>query len=133
LAGSNDAINTKLYDNLSYNFIRDIEPIAALTRSPNVMVVNPSVPAMTVPEFIAYSKANPGKINMASVGTGTVPHVAGELFNIMAGLNMVHVPYRVAPAAFNDLLGRPVPVYVPSLLGVAPQITTRNAPTPGAA
>jgi tripartite-type tricarboxylate transporter receptor subunit TctC len=109
LAGSNDAINTKLYDNLSYNFIRDIEPIAALTRSPNVMVVNPSVPATTVPEFIAYSKANPGKINMASVGTGTVPHVAGELFNIMAGVNLVHVPYR-GPAALNDLIGGQVQV-----------------------
>jgi tripartite-type tricarboxylate transporter receptor subunit TctC len=117
LAGSNDAINTKLYDKLSYNFIRDIEPIAALTRSPNVMVVNPSVPATTVPEFIAYAKANPGKINMASVGIGTVPHVAGELFNIMAGVNLVHVPYRGAPAAFSDLIGGQVQVYFPPIDG----------------
>jgi tripartite-type tricarboxylate transporter receptor subunit TctC len=115
LAGSNDAINTKLYDKLSYNFIRDIEPVAALTRSPNVMVVNPSVPATTVPEFIAYAKANPGKINMASVGTGTVPHVAGELFNIMAGVNLVHVPYRGAPAAFSDLISGQVQVIFPPI------------------
>ena len=114
LAGSNDAINTKLYDNLSYNFIRDIEPIAALIRVPNVMVVNLSVPAATVPEFIAYAKANPGKINMASVGTGTVPHVAGELFNIMAGVNLVHVPYR-GPAALNDLIGGQVQVMFPPI------------------
>jgi len=114
LAGSNDAINTKLYDNLSYNFIRDIEPIAALIRVPNVMVVNPSVPAATVPEFIAYAEANPGKINMASVGTGTVPHVAGELFNIMAGVNLVHVPYR-GPAALNDLIGGQVQVMFPPI------------------
>jgi tripartite-type tricarboxylate transporter receptor subunit TctC len=113
LAGSNDAINTRLYDKLSYNFIRDIEPVAALTLSPNVMVVNPSVPAKTVPEFIAYAKANPGKTNMASVGTGTVPHVAGELFNIMAGVNMVHVPYRGAPAAFGDLISGRVQVIFP--------------------
>lgn len=115
LAGSNDAINTKLYDKLSYNFIRDIEPIAALTRSPNVMVVNPFVPATTVPEFIAYAKANPGKINMASVGIGTVPHVAGELFNIMAGVNLIHVPYRGAPAAFSDLIGGQVQVIFPPM------------------
>jgi tripartite-type tricarboxylate transporter receptor subunit TctC len=115
LAGSNDAINTKLYDKLSYNFIRDIEPIAALTRSPNVMVVNPSVPATTVPEFIAYAKANPGKINMASVGIGTVPHVAGELFNIMAGVNLVHVPYRGAPPAFSDLISGQVQVIFPPM------------------
>jgi tripartite-type tricarboxylate transporter receptor subunit TctC len=117
LAGSNDAINTKLYEKLSYNFIRDIEPIAALTRSPNVMVVNPSVPAKTVPEFIAHAKANPGKINMASVGIGTVPHVAGELFNIMAGVNLVHVPYRGAPAAFSDLIGGQVQVNFPPIDG----------------
>ena len=114
LAGSNDAINTRLYDHLSYNFIRDIEPIAALTRAPNVMVVNPSVPATTVPGFIAYAKANPGKVNMASVGTGTVPHVAGELFNIMAGVNLVHVPYR-GPAALNDLIGGQVQVMFPPM------------------
>ena len=124
LAGSNDAINTKLYDKLSYNFIRDIEPVAALTRSPNVMVVNPSVPATTVPEFIAYAKANPGKINMASVGTGTVPHVAGELFNIMAGVNLVHVPYRGAPAAFSDLISGQVQVIFPPIDGSVEHIRT---------
>ena len=114
LAGSNDAINTKLYDNLSYNFTRDIEPVVALIRVPNVMVVNPSVPATTVREFVAYAKANPGKINMASVGTGTVMHVAGELFNIMAGVNLVHVPYR-GLAALNDLIGGQVQVSFPTL------------------
>jgi tripartite-type tricarboxylate transporter receptor subunit TctC len=124
LAGSNDAINTKLYDKLSYNFIRDIEPIAALTRSPNVMVVNPSVPATTVPEFIAYAKANPGKISMASVGIGTVPHVAGELFNIMAGVNLVHVPYRGAPAAFSDLIAGQVQVNFPPIDGSIEHIRT---------
>jgi tripartite-type tricarboxylate transporter receptor subunit TctC len=98
----------------SYNFIRDIEPIAALTRAPNVMVVNPSVPATTVPEFIAYAKANPGKINMASVDTGTVPHVAGELFNLIAGVNLIHVAYR-GPAALNDLIGGQVQVCFPTL------------------
>jgi tripartite-type tricarboxylate transporter receptor subunit TctC len=124
LAGSNDAINTKLYEKLSYNFIRDIEPIAALTRSPNVMVVNPSVPATTVPEFIAYAKANPGKISMASVGIGTVPHVAGELFNIMAGVNLVHVPYRGAPAAFSDLIAGQVQVNFPPIDGSIEHIRT---------
>ena len=124
LAGSNDAINTKLYEKLPYKFIQDIEPIVALIRAPNVMVVNTSVPATSVPEFIAYAKANPGKINMASVGTGTVPHVAGELFNIMAGLNMVHVPYRGAPAAFNDLLGGQVQAYFPPIDGTIEHIRT---------
>jgi len=124
LAGSNDAINTTLYEKLSYNFTRDIEPIAALTRSPNVMVINQSVPATTVPEFIAYAKANPGKINMASVGIGTVPHVAGELFNIMAGVNLVHVPYRGAPAAFSDLIGGQVQVNFPPIDGSIEHIRT---------
>jgi tripartite-type tricarboxylate transporter receptor subunit TctC len=89
-------VNATLYDKLSFNFIRDIAPVAGFVRLPNLMMVNPSVPAKTVPEFIAYAKANPGKINMASPGIGTAPHLAGELFNIMAGLNLVHVPYRGA-------------------------------------
>jgi tripartite-type tricarboxylate transporter receptor subunit TctC len=106
-----NAINATLYDNLNFNFIRDITPVAGLILVPNIMVVNPSVPAKTVPEFIAYAKANAGKINMASAGNGTATHVAGELFNMMAGVNMVHVPYRGAPPALADLLGGQVQVY----------------------
>src|SRR6266700_2788037 len=86
--------NAALYDNLRFNFIRDIAPVASLTRSAFVMVVNPSFPARTVSDFVAYAKANAGKINMASGGTGTVTHVAGELFKAMAGVDMLHVPYR---------------------------------------
>ena len=89
-----NAINATLYDKLNFNFIRDIAPVASIIRVPLVMVVNPSVPAKTVPEFIAYAKANPGKINMASAGNGTAAHMAGELFKMMAGVDMVHVPYR---------------------------------------
>ena len=91
---SANAINATLYDKLNFNFIRDIAPVAGIIRVPNVMVVNPSVPAKTVPEFIAYAKANPGKINMASAGNGTAAHVSGELFKMMTGVDMVHVPYR---------------------------------------
>jgi tripartite-type tricarboxylate transporter receptor subunit TctC len=94
--GAAAAINATLYDKLNFNFISDIAPVAGIVRLPNLMMVNPSVPAKTVPEFIAYAKANPGKINMASPGIGTASHLAGELFNIMAGLNLVHVPYRGA-------------------------------------
>jgi len=97
LATPPNAINATLYEKLNFNFIEDISPIAGLIFLPNVMVVNPSVPAKTVPEFIAYAKANPGKINMASVGNGTSAHVAGELFKMMSGVDMVHVPYRGAP------------------------------------
>jgi len=89
-----NAINATLYENLSFNFIRDLTPVASIARAPLVMTVNPSVPANTVPEFIAYAKANPGKINMASGGIGSAPHVAGELFKIMVGVDLVHVPYR---------------------------------------
>src|SRR5215831_19650025 len=98
------AINATLYDNLKYNFIRDIAPVATITSQPIVMVVHPSVPAKTVPELIAHAKANPGKINMASPGIGTGPHVAGELFKIMAGIHMLHVPYRGGAPALTDLL-----------------------------
>ena len=108
--GPPHAINATLYDKLNYNFIRDITPIAGIARSPNVMEVNPSVPAKTVPEFIAYAKANPGKINMASSGNGTVTHVAGELFKMMTGVHMVHVPYRGSTPALTDLLGGQVQV-----------------------
>jgi tripartite-type tricarboxylate transporter receptor subunit TctC len=114
LATPPNAINATLYEKLNFNFINDIAPIAALTVLPNVMVVNPSVPAKTVPEFIAYAKANPGKINMASVGNGTSAHVAGELFKMMAGIDMVHVPYRGAPPAMTDLLSGQVQVYFAS-------------------
>jgi tripartite-type tricarboxylate transporter receptor subunit TctC len=110
LTGSSDAINATLYEKLSYNFIRDIAPVASMMRVPNVMVVNPSLPAKTVPEFIAYAKANPGKVNMASPGNGTSGHVAGELFKKMTGIDMVHVPYKGAAPALTDLLGGQVQV-----------------------
>ena len=108
--GPPHAINATLYDKLNYNFIRDIAPIACMARSPNVMEVNPSVPAKTVPEFIAYAKSNPGKINMASSGNGTVTHVAGELFKMITGIDIVHVPYRGSTPALTDLLGGQVQV-----------------------
>jgi tripartite-type tricarboxylate transporter receptor subunit TctC len=111
--------NAALYDNLRFNFIRDIAPVASLTRSAFVMVVNTSFPAKTVPEFIAYAKANPGKINMASGGTGTVTHVAGELFKSMAGVDMLHVPYRTDGLAITDLMGGRVQVYFVALAGAA--------------
>jgi tripartite-type tricarboxylate transporter receptor subunit TctC len=104
------AINATLYDNLNFNFIRDIAPVAGILRVPEVMVVNPAVPANTVPEFIAYAKANPGKINMASAGNGTVPHVAGELFKFMTGVDLVRVGYRGGGPALVDLLGGQVQV-----------------------
>ena len=106
-----NAINTTLYDKLNFNLTRDIVPVAGIFRGSDVVVVNPSVPAKTIPEFITYAKSYPGKINMASAGTGTGPHVAGELFNIMSGANMVHVPYRGGGPALNDLLGGQVQVY----------------------
>jgi tripartite-type tricarboxylate transporter receptor subunit TctC len=111
LVGTNNAINATLYDKLNFNFIRDIAPVSDIIRGPLVMLVHPSVPAETVPEFIAYAKANPGKINMASAGNGTSPHVAGELFKMMAGINMVHVPYRGGAPALTDLLGGRVQVF----------------------
>jgi tripartite-type tricarboxylate transporter receptor subunit TctC len=120
LVGSNNFINATLYDNLKFNFIRDIEPIANIIQTPGVMEVNPSVPARTVPEFIAYAKANPGKINMASAGNGTNSHMYGELFKTMTGLDMLHVPYRGSPQALTDLIGGQVQVMfdnVPSSIG----------------
>ena len=107
---SANAINATFYDKLSFNFIRDIAPIASIARSPFVMEVHPSVPAKTVPEFIAYAKANPGKIRMASNGNGTTAHVAGELFKLMTGVDMVHVPYRGPEPALTDLLAGKVQV-----------------------
>ena len=94
LCGAFSAINATLYDKLNFNFIRDIAPVASIIRAPFVMAVNPTVPAKTVPEFILYANANSGKISMASVGIGSGAHMAGELFKMMAGVNMVHVPYR---------------------------------------
>jgi tripartite-type tricarboxylate transporter receptor subunit TctC len=106
-----NAISTTLYQRLSFDFIRDIVPVAGLLRAPYVMVVNPSMPCRSIPEFITYANSNPDKINMASPGIGTGPHVAGELFQMMAGVRMVHVPYRSAASAFNDLLSGQVQVY----------------------
>jgi tripartite-type tricarboxylate transporter receptor subunit TctC len=104
------AVNATLYDKLNYNFLRDIAPVAGISREANVMVVSPSFPAASVPAFIAYAKANPGKVNMASSGVGTSVHVAGELFNMMAGLKMTHIPYRGAGPAITDILGGQVQV-----------------------
>src|SRR5262245_11574241 len=108
LTASPNAINASLYDKLSFNFVRDIAPVAAISREANVVVVNPSVPATTVPDFIADAKSNPGRINMASAGNGTTSHLAGELFKMMTGVNMVHVPYRGAAPALTDLLASQV-------------------------
>jgi tripartite-type tricarboxylate transporter receptor subunit TctC len=105
LATSSNGINASLYEKLNFNFVRDIAPIASIVEDSLVMEVNPGIPAKTVPEFIAHAKANPGKINMASSGTGTPPHIVGELFKMMAGVNMVHVPYRGSTPALADLLG----------------------------
>jgi tripartite-type tricarboxylate transporter receptor subunit TctC len=111
LVGMNNAIKATLYGKLNFNFIRDIAPVASIIRSPEVMEVNPSFPAKTVPEFIAYAKANSGKLNMASAGNGTSQHLSGELFKMMTGVNMAHVPYRGGTPALNDLLGGQVQVY----------------------
>jgi tripartite-type tricarboxylate transporter receptor subunit TctC len=105
-----NAINDTLYDNLNFSFVRDIAPVAGIFRVPQVMVVTPSLPAATVPEFIAYAKANPGKINMASPGIGSIQHVAGELFRFKTGVDMVHVPYRGSGPALTDLLAGQVQV-----------------------
>jgi tripartite-type tricarboxylate transporter receptor subunit TctC len=115
MAGAYNAFNATLYDKLNFNFIRDIAPVASIIRSGNVMVVNPSVPAATVPEFIAYAKANPGKLTMASAGKGAPSHLAGELFKIMAGVDMVHVPYRSGGPALTDLIGGQVQVFFGSI------------------
>ncbi len=111
LAGSFNSINATLYDKLDFNFIREIAPVAGILRATLVMLVNPAFPAQTVPEFIAYAKANPGKLNMASGGIGNLTHVAGELFQAMIGVKMLHVPYRGGAPAMTDLLGGQVQVY----------------------
>ena len=115
LVGGFNAVNATFYDKLNYNFIRDIAPVASIVRTPFVMVVNPSVPAKSVPEFIAYAKANPGRITFGSAGIGGSNHLAGELFKFMAGVNMVHVPYRGIAPALNDLLGGQVQVTFASM------------------
>jgi tripartite-type tricarboxylate transporter receptor subunit TctC len=115
VATAANAINATLYTKLNFNIISDIVPVGGIMRVPHIMVVNPSFPAKTVPEFIAYAKANPGKINMASAGTGSTPHVSGELFNMMAGTKMVHVPYRGGGPAISDLLGAQVQVMFESM------------------
>lgn len=109
--------NASLYDNLSFNFIRDVAPVASVARGAFVVVVNPSFAAKTVPELIAYAKANPGKVSMASAGTGTVTHVAGEMFKAMAGVQMVHVPYRGEPPGLTDIMGGVVQAGVFTLAG----------------
>ena len=105
-----NAINATLYEKLNHNFLRDIEPVAGLIRFPNVVVVNPSLPVNTIPELIAYAKANPGKLNMASSGNGSTIHMSGELFKMMTGVNMIHVPYRGGALALTDMVGGQVQV-----------------------
>jgi len=117
LTTSSAAINASLYEKLSFNFVRDIAPVAGLIRAPLVVLVNPSVPGRTLPEFIAHAKANPGKLNYASPGSGTTPHVAGELFKLMASIDIAHVPYRGDAPALTDLLAGQVQVYIG---GIAP-------------
>jgi tripartite-type tricarboxylate transporter receptor subunit TctC len=117
LVAGAQTVNATLYDKLSFNFIRDIVPVASISRQTGVMVVNPSFPAKTVPEFIAYAKANPGKINMASAGIGAPSHVEGELFKMMTGVNIAHVPYRGGAPALIDLLGGQVQTYFSQMAG----------------
>jgi tripartite-type tricarboxylate transporter receptor subunit TctC len=116
VAGSYNVINASLHGKLTFDFVRDIAPVANLIRSALVMVVNPSVPANTVGEFIAYAKANSSRVSFASAGRGSGPHLGGELFKMMAGIDMVHVPYRSTAPAFTDLLGGQVQVMFPSVV-----------------
>jgi len=122
LANSPNAINATLYDNLAFNFLRDMAPVAGIGHVPLVMVVNPALPVKTVPEFIAYAKANPGKVNMGSGGNGAPDHVSGELFKMMAGVNLLHVPYRGVAPALVDLLGGQVQVIFATMPAVIEQI-----------
>jgi tripartite-type tricarboxylate transporter receptor subunit TctC len=126
MIASSSAINATLYEKLNFNFIRDIVPVASIIRQPYVMLVHPSVPAKTVPEFIAYAKAKPGKINMASAGNGTGQHVAGELFKMMTGVDMVHVPYRGGAPAITDLIAGQVQVMFISPVGLIEYIRARK-------
>ena len=124
LATVPNAVNASLYEKLNFNFIRDAAPVAGIIRVPMVMLLNPSVPAMTVAEFVTYAKANPEKVNMASAGNGSAPHMAGELFKMMAGLNLVHVPYRGQGPALTDLLGGQVQVLFAATPGTTDYIAT---------
>ncbi len=124
LATVPNAVNASLYEKLNFNFIRDIVPVAGIIRVPMVILLNPSVPAATVAEFISYAKANPDKVNMASAGNGSAPHMAGELFKMMAGVNLVHVPYRGQGPALTDLLGGQVQVLFAATPGTTEYITT---------
>ena len=117
LVGPSNATNATLFERLNFNFIRDIAPVAGIARVAFVLLVNPSLPAKTFLEFLAYAKANPAKVNMASSGSGTPSHIAGELFKMMAGVNMLHVPYRGDVPAITDLLGGQVQVYFGTLSG----------------
>src|SRR6266705_3011412 len=120
LVTTTNAINATLYEKLNFDLLNDIAPIASFNQVPIVMVVNPAVPAKTIPEFIAYAKSNPGKLNMASTGTGNLSHLSGELFNALASVNIVHVPYRGTQAAQADLLSGQVQVMfdtLPALIG----------------
>jgi tripartite-type tricarboxylate transporter receptor subunit TctC len=124
LATVPNAVNASLYEKLKFNFIRDIAPVAGIIRVPMVILLNPSVPAQTLPEFISYAKANSGKVNMASAGNGSAPHMAGELFKMMAGVNLVHVPYRGQGPALTDLLGGQVHVLFAAAPGTTDYIRT---------
>jgi tripartite-type tricarboxylate transporter receptor subunit TctC len=124
LATVPNAVNASLYARLNFDFIRDIAPVGGIIRVPMVVLLNPSVPARTIPEFVAHAKANPGKINMASAGIGTAPHMAGELFKMMAGVDMVHVPYRGQAPALADLLGGQVQVMFAAVPGTTDFIAT---------
>jgi tripartite-type tricarboxylate transporter receptor subunit TctC len=124
LATVPNAVNGALYEKLNFSFIRDIAPVAGVIRVPMVILMNPSLPARTVPEFIAYTKANPGKVNMASAGIGSAPHLAGELFSVMAGVKLAHVPYRGQGPALTDLLGGQVQVLFATTPGTTDYIRT---------
>jgi tripartite-type tricarboxylate transporter receptor subunit TctC len=124
LATVPNAVNASLYEKLSFNFVRDIAPIAGVIRVPMVVLVHPSVPAQTLAEFITYAKANPGKVNMASAGSGSAPHMAGELFKTMAGVDMVHVPYRGQGPALSDLLGGQVQILFAAAPGTVDYVKT---------
>ncbi len=124
-----NAINVTLYEKLSFNLNRDIVPVAGITRVPEVMVANLSVPSRTIPEFISYARANPGKLNMASSGIGTPSHLAGELFKMMTGVNIVHVPYRGTAPALTDLLGGQVQVTFTAMTSSIAYIRAGSAPT----
>jgi tripartite-type tricarboxylate transporter receptor subunit TctC len=124
LATVPNAVNASLYEKLNFNFIRDIAAVAGIIRVPMVILLNPSVPAKTVPELIAYAKANPGKVNMASAGNGSAPHLAGELFKMMAGVDLVHIPYRGQGPALTDLLGGQVQLLFATTPGTTEYISS---------